>query len=77
MGAPKKKFEEFQKDCTYKTYQDVKCVHSKNKQKLLVRSCTEKLCPLKGKEQKEKEQKDKATEKKQALKGKVTVELRG
>lgn len=41
------KYDEIQKDCEFKTYQDQKCVHDKNKYFRKIGSCTEDNCPLK------------------------------
>jgi len=40
------KFEAFQKDCKFRTFQANKCVNEKNKDFRLVNSCVEKLCPI-------------------------------
>lgn len=34
------------KTCQYRTYQNNKCVHEKNKDSMKVGSCTKVLCPL-------------------------------
>ena len=49
------KFDEFSKDCRFRTYQDMKCVHDKNTQRCKVHSCSEILCPLKKSSEIEKE----------------------
>ena len=43
---PSKEFEEFQKQCKFKTYWDSKCVNEQNKAFRKVGSCSVKLCPL-------------------------------
>lgn len=39
------KFNEYQKGCKYRTYQDNKCVNEDNPQRLLVNSCLFQNCP--------------------------------
>ena len=43
---PSKEFEEFQKQCKFRTYQDNKCAHERNRTFRKVGSCSEKLCPI-------------------------------
>lgn len=47
MAKEKVDFLVFRKDCKFRTYQDQKCVHDKNKKRVGIGSCKEELCPLK------------------------------
>ncbi len=41
-------FPGIEKECEFKTYQDIKCVNEKNKNFRLVNSCREEFCPRMG-----------------------------